>query len=82
MLLTKDTAIYFVNLSLDDARRVLEAKNDTELAAQMGVSPKQISFWRNGRWASTDTALIRMLITALLPRVLVENRTETSTFAT
>jgi transposase-like protein len=54
-------ALKALNIALDRRRRLSDLANDTELAQHLGVSPKTLSFWRNGRWTKGDTALVTVL---------------------
>ena len=64
-MLPTNELIATVDAALDEARHILRVANDEALAANIGVSPKTISFWRNGRWTPADTALIRVLVSTL-----------------
>lgn len=54
-------ALRELNIALDRKRRIHDLPNDTELAHHFGISPKTISFLRNGRWSKVDHALISVL---------------------
>lgn len=65
MLMSKEQTVPVVDDALDTARKTLGLNTDEELADNIGVSSKTISFWRNGRWTKADIALIRILVSAL-----------------
>lgn len=52
-----------VNAACDRTRERLGLTSDQDMARRLGVSPKTVSFWRNGRWTDADRALISILIT-------------------
>jgi len=47
-----------LNQTFDSQRQRLGLTNDMDFARYLGVSPKTLSFWRNGRWQGADAALI------------------------
>lgn len=51
-----------VNDAFDAARDRYGLTSDQALARHLGVSPKTISFWRNGRWHPAGEALISVLV--------------------
>lgn len=63
---TKEQLISALDDALDQARFDFRVNTDEELAKCLGVSTKQISFWRNGRWTTGDEALISVLVSAFL----------------
>jgi hypothetical protein len=54
-------ALQALKAALDRKREEHGFPNDLELARHLGVSPKTVSFWRNGRWTVGDRALISVL---------------------
>jgi transcriptional regulator with XRE-family HTH domain len=54
-------AVQALREALDRKRAAHGFPNDNELARHLGVSPKTLSFWRNGRWSRADIALIGVL---------------------
>ena len=54
-------ALRELNIALDRKRRLHDLPNDTALARHFGISPKTISFIRNGRWSKVDHMLIAVL---------------------
>ena len=54
-------ALQALKKALDRKREEHGFPNDLELARHLGVSPKTVSFWRNGRWTIGDRALISVL---------------------
>lgn len=79
MLLTKEAALPALDTALDSARSLLNVDTDEELAARLGISSKTICFLRTGRWTRVDDILIRVLVTALSEKVLLENSTKSGT---
>lgn len=59
---TKPELLQRLNAAFDSTRAQLGLTNDEAFARRLGVSPKTISFWRNGRWHPAGTALITALI--------------------
>lgn len=43
------------------------ASSDDELARQLGIPPKHLSHWRNGRLTRLDRILVEMLLRAQTP---------------
>lgn len=50
-----------INAALDRTREIHNLSSDRRLAKHYKVSPKQISFWRNGRVTHNDAVLIDAL---------------------
>lgn len=59
---TKAELLERLNAAFDSTRAQLGLTNDEAFARRLGVSPKTISFWRNGRWHPAGEALITALI--------------------
>jgi DNA-binding transcriptional regulator YiaG len=56
------TLLERLNAACDRTRERLGLSSDQDMARHLGVSPKTVSFWRNGRWTDADRALISILI--------------------
>lgn len=65
MLQKKPELVIALNEAFDEARHLLRINTDEELAKRVGVSPKMISEWRNGKWSPADAGLIAVLVTGL-----------------
>ena len=61
---TKPELLKRLNDALNSQRAIHGYTNDHELAHHLGVSPKTVSFWRNGRWPQTTSALVTALLTS------------------
>lgn len=64
---TKLEQIDLLNEALNADRTARDCRNDNDYAAALGVSPKQLSFWRNGRWTELDAILIGVLLAVPTP---------------
>lgn len=60
---SKSELLKRLNNALNSQRAIHGYTNDHDLAHYLGVSPKTVSFWRNGRWPQTTSALVTALLT-------------------
>lgn len=64
---TKLEQIDLLNEALNADRTARDCRNDNDYAMALGISPKQLSFWRNGRWTELDAILIGVLLASPMP---------------
>jgi transposase-like protein len=50
-----------IRSALDRERHEHALPNDNELARHLGISPKTLSFWRNGRLGRSSVVIVKLL---------------------
>jgi hypothetical protein len=68
--------IELLNDAFNRDRTARDCRNDNDYASALGISAKQLSFWRTGRWTALDAILIGILLND--PTVVYDPASESS----